>query len=92
MSCLVKVWSKDDLYSDGYLRYNVRTERDSETGDYFETYDPFYDTYSSILDRHAIINEAIKMLEAERDLLCKYGDSLLGATSFKDLKDSGLYL
>ena len=41
MSFLIKVWSKDDLYSDDYLRYNSRIEKDSETDEYFEIYDPF---------------------------------------------------
>ena len=87
MSFLIKVWSKDDLYSDDYLRHNSRIEKDSETDEYFVIYDPVYDCYSSILDRHSIINESIKRLEEERDFLCKYGDCLLGVTSIEDLKD-----
>lgn len=81
------IYSKGDLLNDEYLQVNRHTEKDVETGEYFETFQDRFEFSEDIQERIDFITSCIERLQEEREFLKRYGDKLVRLGSYDNLED-----
>jgi len=83
---ITSVYSQGDLLNDEYLQVNRHYERDTETGEVFETYEDKYNDYDALQERIEFITSCIERLQKEKEFLTQYGEKLVRLGSYDNLE------